>query len=74
MNRLINENDIIQVLNTMDRYAVKNNIVCEENNEEYPPNEMFIVDDIYEAIESIPTENNGEYEYNELTREWYRVD
>ena len=44
---------IIQILNKLDRYIAEE-LILSDTNEKYPKNEVFIVDDIYEALEEIP--------------------
>lgn len=49
---LVKRQDIIHSLNTMDRYVSEKLVLC-DTNETFPQNEVFIVDDIYEAIEKL---------------------
>lgn len=45
-------NEIIRALNTCDRYVADSITHCETGNK-YPKNEVFVVDDIYDLIESV---------------------
>ena len=45
---------IIKALNEMDRYIADGLILCESGNK-FPLNEVFIVDDVYEKIENLPS-------------------
>lgn len=64
--RLINTRDITTVLNNLQR-----GIITFDSGYR---TEGFIVDDVWEQIEAIPTENNGEWKYNAETCEWEKVE
>lgn len=49
---LVKRQDIIHSLNTIDRYVSEKLVLC-DTNETFSQNEVFIVDDIYEAIEKL---------------------
>lgn len=50
----ISRNDVIKMLNTMDRYTADKLKLC-DTDKEFPHNEVFIVDDVYEEIiEQLP--------------------
>ena len=55
MNRLINENTIIKMLNTMDRYTSEELTLC-DTDKTFPKNEVFIVDDVFEGLDKLPSE------------------
>ena len=42
------------MLNTIDRYVADKIRFC-DTNEEYPSNEVFVVDDVYEELDELPT-------------------
>lgn len=52
--RLIDENAIIKMLNTMDRYTSEELTLC-DTDKTFPKNEVFIVDDVYEGLDELPT-------------------
>lgn len=54
MSRLIDENDIIKMLNTMDRYTSEELTLC-DTDKTFPMNEVFIVDDVFEGLDEIPS-------------------
>ena len=54
---LIRRRDIIHSLNTIDRYVSEKLVLC-DTDETFPQNEVFIVDDVYEAIEELFDEQN----------------
>ena len=56
MDKLVNVNDVIEMLNNIDRY-VSDSLMLESNNKIFPSNEVFIVDDVYEGLETIPSLN-----------------
>ena len=56
MDRLVNVNDVIEMLNNINRY-VSGSLMLESNNKIFPSNEVFIVDDVYEGLETIPSLN-----------------
>ena len=62
----IKRNDVIKMLNTIDRYVADKIRFC-DTNEEYPSNEVFVVDDVYEELDELPTyslsakPDSGEY-------------
>ena len=58
MDRLVNVNDVIEMLNNIDRY-VSGSLMLESNNKIFPSNEVFIVDDVYEGLETIPSVRNN---------------
>ena len=56
MDRLVNVNDVIEMLNNTDRY-VSGSLMLESNNKVFPSNEVFIVDDVYEGLETLSSLN-----------------
>ena len=54
MSRLIDENTIIKMLNTMDRYTSEELTLC-DTDKMFPKNEVFIVDDVFEGLEELPS-------------------
>ena len=54
MSRLIDENTIIKMLNTMDRYTSEELTLC-DTDETFPKNEVFIVDDVFEGLDELPS-------------------
>lgn len=54
MSRLIDENDIIKMLNTMDRYTSEELTLC-DTDKTFPMNEVFIVDDVFEGLDELPS-------------------
>lgn len=52
--RLIDKNTIIKMLNTMDRYTSEKLTLC-GTNKTFPKNEVFIVDDVYEGLDELPS-------------------
>lgn len=54
MTRLIDENIIIKMLNTMDRYIAEKITLC-DTDKTFPKNEVFIVDDVYEGLDKLPS-------------------
>jgi len=50
----ISRKAIIETLNNMDRYIADELTLCDSNNK-FPQNEVFIVDDVYEKIEELPS-------------------
>jgi hypothetical protein len=52
-------NEIIRALNSCDRYVV-DSITHFENGNKYPKNEVFVVDDIYDLMESVMEERRIE--------------
>lgn len=48
----VSRNAIIKTLNEMDRYIADELTLCDNNNK-FPQNEVFIVDDVYEEIEQL---------------------
>lgn len=48
----VSRNAIIKTLNEMDRYIADELTLCNNNNK-FPQNEVFIVDDVYEKIEQL---------------------
>ena len=58
MDRLVNVNDVIEMLNNTDRY-VSGSLMLESSNKMFPSNEVFIVDDVYEGLETIPSVKNN---------------
>lgn len=49
----VSRNDVIKMLNTMDRYSADKLRLC-DTNKEFPHNEVFIVDDVYEKLNLLP--------------------
>lgn len=49
---LIKRRDLIHSLNTMNRYVSEKLVLC-DTNETFPQNEVFIVDDVYEAVDKL---------------------
>ena len=49
----VSRNDVIKMLNTMDRYSADKLRLC-DTNKEFPHNEVFIVDDMYEELDLLP--------------------
>lgn len=49
----VSKNDVIKMLNTMDRYVADKLRLC-DTNKEFPSNEIFIVDDVYEGLDLLP--------------------
>lgn len=66
MDRLVNVNDVIKMLNNIDRY-VSGSLMLESNNKIFPSNEVFIVDDVYEGLETIPSLNGTRKEEFTMT-------
>ena len=52
--RCIDENAVIKMLNTMDRYTSEELTLC-DTDKTFPKNEVFIVDDVYEGLDELPT-------------------
>ena len=52
--RLIDINSFIRMLNTIDRYTSEELILC-DTNKTFPKNEVFVVDDVYEGLDELPT-------------------
>lgn len=50
----ISRNDVIKMLNTMDRYTADKLKLC-DTDKEFPHNEVFIVDDVYEELDLLPS-------------------
>lgn len=48
----VSRNAIIKTLNETDRYIADELTLCDNNNK-FPQNEVFIVDDVYEKIEQL---------------------
>ena len=55
MNGLIDINAVIRMLNTMDRYTSEELTLC-DTDKTFPKNEVFIVDDVYEGLDLLPSE------------------
>ena len=62
MSRIIDINAVIRMLNTMDRYTSTELTLC-DTDKTFPKNEVFIVDDVYEGLDELPT---IEPDWNEL--------
>ena len=60
---VVGRNDIVQKLNTMDRYVSTELRLC-DTDKKFPQNEVFIVDDVYEEIvEKLPSiQPSNDYE------------
>ena len=43
--------DVIDMLNTMDRYRT-DKLISQDTNKEYSANEVFVVDDVYEELDN----------------------
>lgn len=56
MSRLIDINMVIRMLNTMDRYTSEELTLC-GTDKTFPKNEVYIVDDVYEGLDELPTVN-----------------
>lgn len=54
MNDLISRQAVIQMLNTADRYVADSLRLC-DTDKTFPQNEVFIVDDMYEGLEQLPS-------------------
>ena len=54
MSRLIDENTIIKMLNAMDRYTSEELTLC-DTDKTFPKNEVFIVDDVFEGLDELPS-------------------
>lgn len=54
MSRMIDENAIIKMLNTMDRYTSEELTLC-DTDKTFPKNEVFIVDDVFEGLDELPS-------------------
>lgn len=54
MSRLIDENAIIKMLNKMDRYTSEELTLC-DTDKTFPKNEVFIVDDVFEGLDELPS-------------------
>ena len=52
--RLIDINSFIRMLNTIDRYTSEELTLC-DTNKTFPKNEVFVVDDVYEGLDELPT-------------------
>ena len=52
--RCIDENAVIKMLNKMDRYTSEELTLC-DTDKTFPKNEVFIVDDVYEGLDELPT-------------------
>ena len=54
IEKYIKVSDIINMLNNIvDRYRT-DKLISQDINHEYPGNEVFIVDDVYEELEKLP--------------------
>ena len=54
MSRLIDINAVIRMLNTLDRYTSTELTLC-DTDKTFPKNEVFVVDDVYEGLEQLPS-------------------
>ena len=54
MSRLIDINAVIRMLNTLDRYISTELTLC-DTDKTFPKNEVFVVDDVYEGLEQLPS-------------------
>ena len=51
--RYVKLNDVIEMLNTMDRYKA-DKLILQDSDREFPKNEVFVVDDVYESLDQLP--------------------
>ena len=54
-------NDIIKMLNTMDRYKA-DKLILQDTDKEFPRNEVYVVDDVFEELEKLPSVDIPSYE------------
>lgn len=54
MDDYVSRNAIIQMFNTADRYVADSLRLC-DTDKQFPQNEVFIVDDMYEGLEQLPS-------------------
>ena len=69
LNPYLKLSDIYHLLNTMDRYRA-DKLISQNDNKEWPQNEVFMVDDVYEGIDEL--NNQSSYGFWKLSGGRYR--